>query len=125
MAFDLEEKRLLKKTLMLREQMIDALSAGGIPKNNEDIELLLKLVDSTDRTIHSKARLKIEEEGVRNEQQIRELVARVLSQDDTTPARERDIPQLPSELTRTKQVEGDTTIGPSEETYESFIKRFE
>ena len=125
MSLTPEEQRLINKSLQVREQLVDKLLEKGIPADTEDRELLLKALDSSDKTILGKARLKLDEQANKNQAQMQDLVAAVLLKANNKPKLPAVNPELPATIERTNKVEGDTTIGVVEDNYSDFMKRMQ
>lgn len=60
-AFNVDDIRLLEKTINIRERMIDNLLLGELPTKARDIDSFTNLLESVDRSIIQKAKINIEE----------------------------------------------------------------
>ena len=60
-AFNVDDLRLLEKTINIRERMIDNLLLGELPTKARDIDSFTNLLESVDRSIIQKAKINIEE----------------------------------------------------------------
>lgn len=60
-AFSVDDLRLLEKTISIRERMIDNLLKNDLPTKARDIDSYTNLLESVDRSILNKAKVSIEE----------------------------------------------------------------
>lgn len=60
-ALSVEDIRLLEKTINIRERMIDNLLKAELPTKARDIDSFTNLLESVDRSIIQKAKISIEE----------------------------------------------------------------
>jgi len=111
---DLEDQRRLELTLKTRERIITNLTDGGrLPSNTEDREFLMKALDGMDRTVLTKAKIKVDDSASKNQastvKMISEALSRINTRKNTAPVRQTD-----PELTGTEApqlVEGENHIG--------------
>lgn len=59
--FTEDDSRLLEKTIKVREKMIDALSEFAMPKKPSDVMAMVSVIESLDKTIMAKAKLKLDD----------------------------------------------------------------
>lgn len=60
-ALDMESIRLLEKTLGIREKVLDRLMLLELPTKPREIEALVGVAESIDRTVLSRAKIRVEE----------------------------------------------------------------
>jgi hypothetical protein len=78
--FSPEELRLLNKTIEIRERIIDNRIKEKLPTTDKDINAATNLLESIDRSIYAKAKLKIEEDSSKNEAATKEVLKDLLLQ---------------------------------------------
>lgn len=127
--FDAEDKKALSKTSQLRDQMITEMTKKGIPSDEKERKFLLDVLDSADRSVFNKARIRVDEKNGQNQQQTTAMIAAVLLKineqqiiSNTREAREKAIPK---ELPDPKLIPGETAIGVQNQTYDQFMQRME
>lgn len=113
--FSPEELRLLEKTLDLREKIIDNRVKQGMPSSEKDINAATNLLESIDRSIFSRHKLKIEEDSNANQAQTKELLKELLisvHSGKSTNATNNEQGSIPSfKGVGISLNEGETTIG--------------
>lgn len=72
--FNDTDKRLLNKTLELREKIVDNYVNKKLPESSKDIDSLTNLLESIDRSILSRAKLKIEESNSKNLEETKQIM---------------------------------------------------
>lgn len=78
---DLDDKRRLELTLQTREKIIQTLVAKGpVPGDRDDRDLLMKAMDSMDRTVLTKAKIKSDDSAAQSQAASSKLVAQLLLQ---------------------------------------------
>lgn len=127
----LNDDQVLDYTQRLRRKYVDTVTDGGVrmPSDSKDAKVLLTALSDMDKTAMGKKRLRSDEEqSKQSAQAIAELAALVAqsigSSGNPTSATARPAPKLDdSGMEPLKTVDGETQIGVSGETYESFEKR--
>lgn len=66
--------RLLDKTLVIREQLIDNLMKQELPTKARDVECFTNLLESVDRSILAKAKVKIDEDANKNNEETKAIL---------------------------------------------------
>ena len=112
----------IEKNLNLRDKLIDELiEMGATNRSKTDNELLVKLMDGTDRTILGKARLKQDETNSKSAKEIAQLLSGVLINLDSTRRDNSGLPPLlDSSVTITDIVTGEMDVGAPPLRYEDF-----
>lgn len=102
-SYDEEGIRLLDKTVAVRERMIDhLLKAEDLPTKARDVEKFVTLLDSTDKSIFTRAKIKLEESNQKTSEESKELLRGLLltlhqnPKETETPVLEGVIPQFVS-----------------------------
>lgn len=78
--------RLLDKTLIIREQLIDNLIKNPLPTSPRDLEAFTNLLESVDRSILAKAKIKVDENANKTNEENRQLLKGLLIELHTNPA---------------------------------------
>ncbi|EKD89632.1 MAG: hypothetical protein ACD_33C00023G0003 [uncultured bacterium] len=76
--FSPEDQRLLDKTTNVRERIIDNLIKAELPTKASDIMAITSLLESLDKTILSKAKLKIEDTNSKTNEEVKETMKELL-----------------------------------------------
>ena len=76
--FTPDEIRLLEKTLELRERIIDNRMKDNIPTSEKDINAATNLLESIDRSILARAKLKIDKDTNESNEQTKQVLREVL-----------------------------------------------
>lgn len=76
--FDDIEKRLLSKTLEIREKMVDHVISKGLPEKARDIDSITNLLESIDRSIFGMKKLKLEESNNKSIEETKEALIGIL-----------------------------------------------
>jgi len=76
--FTPDEIRLLQKTLELREKIIDNRMKDNIPTSEKDINAATNLLESIDRSILARAKLKIDKDTNESNEQTKQVLREVL-----------------------------------------------
>lgn len=129
--FDVDDQRRLMKTQQIRENIIDELTEKGIPDCKEDRQMLMAALDGMDRGVFSKAKIKADATAGNSQQQTAALVSALLTHISAKPPSPPIegvhvvVPTLPNNITVTDGVPGEKDIGLDEQTYDTFIQKFE
>lgn len=70
--------RLLDKTLVIREQIIDNLLKRELPTKARDVECFTNLLESVDRSILAKAKIKIDEKANKTNEETKAILKSLL-----------------------------------------------
>lgn len=121
---DLEDQRRLELTLKTRERIITSLTDGGrLPSNTEDREFLMKALDGMDRTVLTKAKIKVDDSASKNQastvKMISEALTRINTRKVTAPTREGE-PELTG-VEAPQLVEGENHIGTQTFKYDEIM----
>ena len=76
--FDENDDRLLAKTLSVRERLIDNLLKADLPTKDRDLVAFTNLLESVDRSIFQKTKLKLDKESQESQNDDRELLRSLL-----------------------------------------------
>ena len=90
--FTENDARLLDKTLVIREQLIDNLLKQELPTKARDIECFTNLLESVDRSILSKAKVKVDESANKTNEETRQILKGLLMELHTNPGAVIDAP---------------------------------
>ena len=118
---DPEDGRLLNKIQRTREQIIDELVKGGLPKDKYDREFLLQAMNSASSTIMGKAKIKSDNNAAQSQAATAKTIADVLlkykpGKSDSTNS---NLPSL--ELGNFSTNPGETDIGALPVTYKEIM----
>ena len=97
--FDENDDRLLAKTLSVRERLIDNLLKADLPTKDRDLVAFTNLLESVDRSIFQKTKLKLDKENQESQNDDRELLRSLLvelhkeKKQSTKESLREDIPQ--------------------------------
>lgn len=83
--FTENDVRLLDKTLVIREQLIDNLQKNEFPTKPRDIDAYVNLLESVDRSILAKAKIKVDESSNKINEESRQLLKDLLIELHTSP----------------------------------------
>jgi hypothetical protein len=115
---DLEDKRILSKTLEIRERIVDSLLKQGegpftVPSDKSDRELLVNMLAGMDKVAVSRSKIAAEENTAKTNGEISLMVAGILKKVNLSPGQMHNnpIPVLPEELSQITLVPGETHIG--------------
>lgn len=119
-----DDKRRLELGLSLREKMILTLTEkGAIPENPKDRYFLLKVMETMDTTILTKAKIKSDDAGQRVQESIAKSLSEILIKTSTTvPNSQREAPVVDNEYKVTDLVPGETDAKSSDLSYETFTR---
>lgn len=125
--FTEREQQLLDYTIEKRYSIINKLTAGDIaPEKSADKVLLGQLLDGLDKAIHTKAKLNIDNDSNKQQDEVNALIGNLLTQIDpkryVTNNGHNNNHQLPKDLRLDDPVAGETDITPVTRTYEQFIQ---
>jgi hypothetical protein len=124
-VFDLDDSARLNKTLKIRETIMDDLMSNGVPTDKEDRSFLISMMDSIDRTVLGKARIKSDEQANKSQQEATDIVAKVLSSLSgvNSPSNKRtQMPVLLESDYKLDLVPGETDIGMQSLDLDTFQK---
>ena len=76
--FTENDVRLLDKTLVIREQLIDNLQKGELPTKARDIDAYVNLLESVDRSILAKAKVKVDESANKTNEETKAILKGLL-----------------------------------------------
>ena len=76
--FDENDDRLLAKTLSVRERLIDNLLKYDLPTKDKDLVAFTNLLESVDRSIYQKTKLKLDKEDQDIQKDDREILRSLL-----------------------------------------------
>lgn len=92
-SYDEEGIRLLDKTVAVRERMIDhLLKEEALPTKARDVEKFITLLDSTDKSIFTRAKIKLEESNQKTSEESKELLRDLLLTLHQNPKEKEDTP---------------------------------
>lgn len=78
-TFSVEDIRLLEKTISIRERLIDNyIEKEALPTKARDIDALTNLLESVDRSVFSKAKISIEENANKVNEETKEVLKDLL-----------------------------------------------
>lgn len=77
-TFTENDLRLLDKTLQIREQLVDNLLKESLPKSSKEIDSFTNLLESIDRSVLGKAKIKIEDSTSKANEETKELLRSLL-----------------------------------------------
>lgn len=127
-AFEgLDAQTLLNYSQLTRKQLVEQMTADGLPNDNKNIEMLLHTLRDMDQTSVNRSKLDIDREIMSNDKRAQELVDRIYRNNPNvleqgggngTPA---GIEKLPSY----EHDEGEKQQGVVDENYQSFLKRMD
>jgi hypothetical protein len=123
-ALDTESQRLLAFTVNTRESIVKELMKDGkAPEDTGGRILLMQALDGIDRTVIGKAKIKVDENNSKNQQQMTSMVAKLLTSVTTPRSTEPRRPAvLDAEFIVRDKVEGESDIGVQSLTYKQFFK---
>jgi len=122
--FDLEDKQRLENAQKIRENIITEMTSKGMPSDKDDRSFLLSALDGMDKSIYTKAKLKVEDMSAQTQHQtastIAELLTRIREKDIVSNINNRSQPSLSNDLKATNVVEGEMDIGIQSLNYDTF-----
>lgn len=77
-TFTENDVRLLDKTLSIRERIVDNLLTKELPTGSRDIDSFTNLLESVDRSIFGKAKIKIEDVNSKANEETKDLLRSLL-----------------------------------------------
>lgn len=77
-SFSIEDVRLLEKTISVRERIIDKLLTQDLPTKPREIDSFTNLLESVDRSIFAKAKIKIDETQNKVNEETKEILKDLL-----------------------------------------------
>lgn len=111
-TLDIRDQSLINLTSNTRERIIHDLVKEGIPTDKEDREFLIKAMDGLDRTILSKAKIKVEKELQNTQQDAVNLVANILSRFDVKNTNQVErLVNIDESLQPSRVINGEDIIG--------------
>lgn len=84
--FTENDTRLLDKTLVIREQLVDHLMKKELPTGARDIEVFTSLLDSVDRSILSKAKIKVDSDANKTNEETKQILKGLLLELHNNPS---------------------------------------
>jgi polyhydroxyalkanoate synthesis regulator phasin len=124
MAFEMEDQRLLAKTISIREKIVDEMLKDGTPTTKENREFFLRTMEGLEHTVLTKSKIKVDEQNSQNQSKTQEMVANLLLRLSTIPSDTRnDTPSLPSSVTLTDMVPGEISTDGNKTTYDEFVAK--
>ena len=124
----INDARMLDLTMRKREDIINTLTAKGIPEDRADKALLISALDGVDRTILSRARIKADTKIADSQAQATSLVANILSNISGKNLKSldnnRDIPILTIDVSSQSFAEGEMDTGTQNNDFDTFMKKF-
>lgn len=109
---DLADKARIELTLQTRERIIRNLTADGkIPDSQEDRDFLMKAMDSMDRTVLTKAKIKSDDTAAQSQANSAKLIAQLLMTAGSKQRGRRTEPVTLEGVDVTDVVDGETFIG--------------
>lgn len=100
--FTEEDTRLLNKTISVRERIVDNLIKNDLPTKQGDVLAITTLLESLDKTILGKAKLKLEDASNKNieqnQQVMKELILNLHRNKTATPNVGNSSPRLPDTI---------------------------
>ena len=126
--FNSEENRILDKTMQLREDILDSMTADGIPEKTNEIRVIKEVIESMDKKVMDSANLRAKVNKDKSDTKMSELVIQTLKnrakyRHDTVPA-ER-ILELEESYIPDDVVEGEMEMGPAELDANDYIYKEE
>ena len=122
----------LEFTLDIREKMVRELTSSGvIPADNANKALLISALDGMDRTVLSRAKVKVAEKTNDLSTQANSLIAKLLTQVRPKQISENNYDvnikplSLDSSISKPDTIEGEMVIGTTSETFDEFTTRME
>lgn len=112
-----------------RKQIIDGLTANGVPGDNDKVQILLGALSDMDRTSLSKKKIKVDKDVGNNQAQAMELIATMFSDNRikkygvSESLTNRELPLLSNDIPEPTLVEGETSQQAELENYDSFMAR--
>ena len=76
--FTENDARLLDKTLVIREQLIDNLLKRELPTGPRDVEVFTSLLESVDRSILAKAKVKVDQDANKTNEETKAILKGLL-----------------------------------------------
>lgn len=76
--FTENDLRLLDKTLDIREKLVDHLMKDGFPKKARDIDSFVNILESIDRSILGKTKIKVENDANKTKEETKEILRELL-----------------------------------------------
>jgi hypothetical protein len=120
----LEDQARLNLTHQVREDIITALTKGGLPNDNDDRKFLLAAMDGLDHSILTKARIKAQDKTNNNQAKATSMIAELLyrlNSNTQVIAVDRTI-DLENDYRVDNLVPGETDQGVQHLTYDEFFK---
>lgn len=119
-----EDARLLEKTISIRERLIDNIVKKELPTKDKDLVAFTNLLESIDRSIFNKAKIKIEDTNSKNNEETKEVLKNLLitlhNSNVTEAPITRESPEFKS--TNMELIEGELIVKNDDIDIKSFIK---
>ncbi len=122
--FTTSESSLLKKTNEIRLNLIDDITADGVPTRSGDIRVLNETLDAADRQVMEVAKIRAKQQEVEGNSKTIGMVVEILSRvsnGGATHLSNNDI-ALPDTFIPIDVVPGETDTGPEELELSTFIR---
>ena len=123
---ELEDRRILEKTSRIREEAVDLLVTGGLPKEKEDREFLINMLNGLDKVAIARSRISADEKAAKTNGETSALIASILRKVNVgvSPQLNNDvvIPELPTELSEITMVPGEMHTGSMKLDIEDIVK---
>lgn len=122
-ALTQEDMRRLEKTITIRERLIDLFKQNEVVNDPKALFGFINLMDSLDKTVINRAKVKIEEDNNKNVAGIQESMAAMLlgiHSNMNKKARATDTELIIPDSISSDAVEGQAIIGLDERTFEEF-----
>lgn len=84
--------RLLDKTLLIREQLIDNLMKGELPSKARDVDCFTNLLESVDRSVLAKAKIKVDSDANKTNEETKAILKGLLMELHSNPGSSFDLP---------------------------------
>jgi len=76
--FSSEDKRILEKTMQIRERIVDNLLTRKLPENEKDILAVTNLLESMDRSVLGKVKIKVKDVENKNMEETKEALKEMI-----------------------------------------------
>lgn len=78
--------RLLDKTLIIREQLVDNLMKGELPSKARDVDCFTNLLESIDRSVLAKAKIKVDSDANKTNEETKQILKGLLLELHNNPS---------------------------------------
>lgn len=124
-----DEDSILAFTHGKRKEIVTALTNKGVPDDNAQVSLLLSTLKDMDHSALVRKRIKTDEKAIDRESEAAQVYATLLAKGqikglyETHVIENRVIPTLGNDIPNPVLVPGETDIGVSVETYDTFMEK--